>query len=395
MASLTDIEHLLFLLAEDVPVTALRSLPGRVTTCRGYHLTPEDEEREARSWPAYAAALRDAHVTVHLRASMPDTLGEVTVIEARQETVEAVVDRLGALPPGTVVAIALAGGDAEPVHDDVGALGAPGTLLLHTPWSGADWVSEEVCDHTSLMQLCERWTAARGHEAPARLTSWRRRVCGDLVGALDLGDDLSGEPDLPGRALARPLPYRPEVGLRWDGGAVGVLLSNAGTGATRAVHLVVDDGTTVRRDTIPASSPDRPKEFELPVTVEDGRYDVTVTGPNRFRRRLAGSVPDAGLSCTAAPLDGGGVRLGLVLSHADPTPVTFTLTSRPAGRPAAVRRVAVAPGEVVTVEEEPWREDHGWYDVAVSAETRPGWVREYTGHLEADDRVARTFPQES
>jgi hypothetical protein len=284
---LTDLEHLVLLIAEQVPVDGLAGLDGlseRMTTCRAYHLTPEGEERAERLWPAYAVVLRETGYTVHLRASMPDTLGDVTVIEASRATVEAVIGGLDDLPPNTLLAVALAGGEASPVVDETGALGGSGVLLLRTPWASRDWVSDEVCDHTSLMQLCERWTAARGREARARLTAWRRRVCGDLVGALDLG----GDPD-PGAPAVRPAPYAPEAEVRTADGRPVLVLRNAGPAAARAAHLVVDDGVEVSRHTVPASGAERPKELVVPIAVTDGRYDVTVTGPAGFRRRL---VPD-------------------------------------------------------------------------------------------------------
>jgi hypothetical protein len=401
VARLSDIEHLLFLLAEDVPIADLTVLPERVTRCRAYHLTPPGEERVARMWPTYAVGLRDTAHTVHLRASVPDTLGEVTVVEADRATVEAVIASLPQLPPATLVAIALAGGDAEPVADRDGALGDPGTLLLVSPWARADWVSEEVCDHTSLMLLCERWTAERGDEARARIPGWRRRVCGDLVDAIDLGgapidDDGATGPDAPeapdaspaADALARPVPYRASTELLIDGDDATLVLSNVG--ARRAVHLVVDDGAAVSRHTVPASSASRPARTLVPVSVEDGAYDVAVAGPNGFRRRYAGVVRDPGPRCEVAedrPTDEDpalvltidGVRDGDVV----------TVESIRAGDPW---RREVAVGTTDGLREQPWDADHGWYDVVVTAGAHPGWVREYAGHLEAPHLVARAQP---
>ncbi|GAA4719037.1 phospholipase domain-containing protein [Nocardioides conyzicola] len=287
MADLKDIEHLLIVIAEDVPVASVTALPELVTTCRNYHLTPDGEERAERVWPSFAVLLRDAGVTVHLRASMPDTLGDVTVIEGSAATVEAVLAGLGDLPPATLVAVALGGGDALPVAESWGpALGAPGTLLLHTPWTSRAWVSDEVCDHTSLIQLCERWTASHGHEARIWLTEWRRRVCGDLVGAVDLGEpvestDTDGVP-------ARPLPYAPSAEIGTRAGAAVLELTNAG--ASLGIHLRVEDGGRTTGVTVPASPAARPRTITVPVTTRDGRYDVTVTGPGGFARHLTGEL---------------------------------------------------------------------------------------------------------
>lgn len=397
---LSDVEHLLFLLAEDVSIATLPAVPQRVTQCRAYHLTPAGEDRTARLWPAYAVALRDAGYTVHLRASVPDTLGDVTVIEANSATVESVIASLDDLPPATLVAIALAGGDADPVEDDTGTLGAPGTLLLRTPWTGADWVSEEVCDHTSLMQLCERWTAARGREAEARLTAWRRRVCGDLVTALDLGEEV--EPSvLRTGTLARPLPYQPRADIAVDDSPddmrVTLLLSNSGPEVTRAAHVVIHDGDKVTRDTVPASPMSRPKELSIPVGVVGGHYDVSVTGPNRFRRRYAGPVAVVGagtrVAATLAIVEepAGDPALELTLSNAGPGAVVFSIADRRTGH-AHVQTVTVQEEHTETVRHEPWQADTGWYDLVVTTEAVPTWVQEYAGHLEGHRRTARTCP---
>jgi phospholipase C-like protein len=287
MGALRDIEHLLFVIAEEVPAESLAPLPDRVTTCRNYHLTPDGEDRAERIWPSFAVALRAAGVTVHLRASMPDTLGEVTVIEASRETVQAVLAGIDDLPPATLVAVALGGGDAPPVAERWGvALGAPGTLLLRTPWTDRAWVSEEVCDHTSLIQLCERWTASRGHEARIWLSEWRRHVCGDLVGALDLGEPVGVTP--PDGVPSRPLPYAPSAEIDIAHSAASLLLANAG--GSRGIHLRIEGGSGPAAVTVPASSAARPRIVTVPVAVHDGRYDVTVTGPGGFTRRFSGAL---------------------------------------------------------------------------------------------------------
>ncbi|MBZ5737954.1 phospholipase domain-containing protein [Nocardioides mangrovi] len=281
MAALKDVEHLLLLVAEDVLVEDLTAVPEQVTTCRRYHLTPAGEDRAERVWPGFAVVLREADITVHLRASMPDTLGDVTVVEAGRDTVEAVLGGLDRLPPATLVAVALGGGDAPPVAETWGAaLGGPGVLLLHTPWTERAWVSDEVCDHTSLIQLCERWAASRGTDVRYWISEWRRHVCGDLVDALDLGEPADG-PD-------RPLPYSPSADVEVADGLVTLRLANAG--GTRGIHLRIDDGTGPTGTTVPASSLARPRAVTLPVAVRDGRYDVSVTGPG-FTRHLTGRLP--------------------------------------------------------------------------------------------------------
>ena len=64
MADLNDVEHLLVLLAEDVPADSVGALPEHVTVCRNYHLTPAGEDRAERVWPSFAVLLREAPATL-------------------------------------------------------------------------------------------------------------------------------------------------------------------------------------------------------------------------------------------------------------------------------------------------------------------------------------------
>ena len=71
-------------------------------------------------------------------------------------------------------------------------------LFLISPWTRGGWVTSEVSDHTSVIQLLEKWTTAIGKPAICpNISEWRRSICGDLTKALDFARPVYGMPDLP------------------------------------------------------------------------------------------------------------------------------------------------------------------------------------------------------
>src|SRR5260370_15480625 len=71
-----------------------------------------------------------------------------------------------------------------PVPLPVG-LGFRVPLLLISPWTRGGWVTSEVSDHTSVIQLVEKWTAAIGTPAICpNISASRRSGCGHPPGAL-------------------------------------------------------------------------------------------------------------------------------------------------------------------------------------------------------------------
>src|SRR5882757_5444401 len=205
-------------------------------------------------------------------------------------------------------------------------------LLLISPWTRGGWVTSEVSDHTSVIQFLESWTDALDTPAVCpNISAWRRSVCGDLTAAFDFASPVFGLPVLPpttvigdpaggsyrppvtsnampnqepGTKRARPLPYQPNANL--DGfsfgsnGAVEALLafSNNGPHVRRASHFAVynnaapdqaladypakfpgqytvDPSDTVWNKTVPGS-------VEIGAGAGDGKYDLTIVGPNRF-----------------------------------------------------------------------------------------------------------------
>ena len=384
---LTDIRHLVVLTAEGAAAADVPSLVGRSTQCRAYHLTPDGEDRAAL-WQGYSRELEAAGYPV---SDDPAIGADVTLADVDAAGLARFVAALDASPDAatTLVAIALAGGEALPV----GELGAPGILLLLSPWTPAGWVSEEVVDHTSLLRFCERWTAARGREVRAELPAWRRELCGDLLRAIELrdGSEVEPLPSVAGRLLARPVPYFPVADLRIGEAGVTLRLGNTGPMATSTAPFLVDDNGAVSSLVVPGSPLDDQVHVRVPVAVTDGHYDVTVLGPDHFRRRFAGAFPDAGVHCDAEYFgrDAWFPSLTLTVWHDLTLPVFFWLerrlgeraASKAAGYGSGTLERLPGPRQTARFKEEPGANTFGWYDVAVTTSADPTWVREYSGHM--------------
>jgi hypothetical protein len=404
---LVEIRHLVILMAEQVSVADRLELAERATECRAYHLTPDGEDRAAL-WQQYSTDLAAAGYTVTMDVAMsPGTdrlldglaagsLPDVSVAElddAGLTTLLEAFDRSPQLAATTLVAVALGGGHTLPVVAHEGSLGAPGVLFLLSPWTPGGWVSEEVFDHTSLLRLIERWTAERGREVRAALPDWRRELCGDLLRVIELRepDEIGPLPTIPGRRLARPVPYFPVADLRLGQNGVSIRLGNIGPAATSPTPFVVDDGETITQLVVAGSPIDDQAHIRIPVALDGGSYDVTVLGPNHFRRRFAGAFPDTGVHCTAEYFgrDPWFPSLVLTVWHDLTLPTFFWMekklgeraASKAAGYGSGILERLPGPRQTARFKEEPGANTFGWYDVAVTTSADPKWVREYSGHL--------------
>jgi phospholipase C len=82
-------------------------------------------------------------------------------------------------------------------HEFVGGLpigaGFRVPCILVSPWSAGGWVSSDVFDHTSVLQLLERFTGVR----EPNISEWRRKSFGDLTSALRFSQSNDTPPNLP------------------------------------------------------------------------------------------------------------------------------------------------------------------------------------------------------
>jgi phospholipase C len=307
-------------------------------------------------------------------------------------------------------------------------------LILISPWTRGGWVTSEVSDHTSVIQFLEKWTSALGTPALSpNISAWRRAVCSDLTGAFDFRTPIFGLPRLPattsvlgdpaggsyqppvttnampvqehGTKPARALPYQPNANLdgftAGTGGAVKAQLSfsNDGPHAHKASHFSVYDNAapaaTILGD--PALLPtqytvDPSHSVSASIGIGDGRYDLTVVGPNRFLRHFTGDAGGAGRAAQARlviheSISGKHPYLELELVNTGDSAVTFTVGANDysTDRPKTYRVPAHSRTRHLV---DPFAPGHGWYDLTVTLSSDSSWSRRYVGHLEnGDDSV--------
>ncbi len=293
-------------------------------------------------------------------------------------------------------------------------------MVVVSPWSRGGYVNSQVFDHTSVIQFMEKWTTALGKPATCpSISAWRRTVTGDLTSTFDFGNPVYGMPSLPdtstvigqfncfllpnpgpasnelpaqepGTKPARALPYQPNAVIdRFEYGAGGsvlawVKMTNAGS---KAVHFSAY-ANAFRTDgpwqyTVPSSTQD---SFNVGSGFGDGKYDLTVTGPNRFLRRFAGDALGAArgleVGCSYEnAADTGKPAVWFHLKNDSAAEVTFTITSNNY-RSDGPWTHKVAAGKTVDDYFNAVAYQHGWYDFTVTVDVDGTFARRFTGHIE-------------
>jgi phospholipase C len=289
-------------------------------------------------------------------------------------------------------------GDSGHVAGPYG-LGQRVPMLVVSPWSKGGYVCSETFDHTSVIRFMERRFGV--HEP--NISPWRRAVCGDLTSAFDFGrqdtrpvvlpgtdgyrpPDRDRHPDYvptpPARAVlpvqerghrpTRPLKYAPFV----DGsahGAAGEITLTFASGAQAGAAFLVTSGN---RDDGPWSyttGAGRTVSDTWDPADSGGSYDLTVHGPNGFLRTFRGGA--AGPEAVARHVGDG---LELTFTNRTSRAAVLTVTDGYGGRATTVQ---VRPGAVLkrTVDLAASRR---WYDLTVTSDTDPAFVRRFAGHVE-------------
>jgi len=285
-------------------------------------------------------------------------------------------------------------------------LGIRVPMFIVSPWSRGGRVCSQVFDHTSIIRFLEQWTGVR----EPNISNWRRQVCGDLTSALDFTGSnsspvnlpqplLSSAPDVilnvplipdtqfmpvqaPGQRPACPLPYQPDAWCATDcnSNRLFVTMTNAGTAG---VHFAIYPN---------ADRADGPWQYDAPPggsagdafvirANSTGQYDFTCYGPNGFQRRFAGNL---NLDCDQVEITSrldplaGSLTVGLQNSNA--TPANFTITDNL--NFGAVWTCALASASTTNTAFPIEQSNQGWYDLTVTVDTDPSFLRHLAGHLE-------------
>ncbi|WP_035848987.1 phosphocholine-specific phospholipase C [Kitasatospora azatica] len=299
-------------------------------------------------------------------------------------------------------------------------------LLAISPWSRGGWVNSEVFDHTSVLRFLEKWTAAIGKPAQCvNISDWRRHVCGDLTSVFDFANPVYGLPGLPdtsqtiglatcgplsnpsptnnalpaqepGTRPARALPYQPNANLdHLEFGSNGVMkvwlkMDNAGgvAGGTSAHFAAYANayrsGGPWQYTLAPGANTS--DFFNCGTNYGAGKYDLSVTGPNRFLRRFTGDATKAGktaaVTCSyAAAPDTGQQAVWFKLTNTGTSAVTFTIKSTNY-RTDGPWTYTVAAGASVSDYFNAVAYTGGWYDFTVTVDSDASWSQRFTGHIE-------------
>ncbi|MGR3874695.1 phosphocholine-specific phospholipase C [Streptomyces graminifolii] len=318
-----------------------------------------------------------------------------------------------------------AGTDGEFLNGVPYGFGFRVPMIVISPWTRGGWVSSEVFEHTSVLRFLETWTSSLGKPAVcSNISTWRRKVSGDLTGVFDFANPVHGAVSLPATSVigistcgplpnpvptnnalpvqetgtrpARALPYQPNGYLdHLEFGTGGKILAwfamaNQGGAAKSAAHLSIHPNAY--RDTTPWQYTVDPggtasDYFNIGTGYGSGKYDITMVGPNRFLRRFQGDATKAGKSVevsTRYAVEPGTGKLAIYfrMTNSAATPVKFTITSNHY-RGDGPWTYTVAAGASTEDFFNAVAYQGGWYDFTVTVDSDATWSRRFTGHLES------------
>jgi phospholipase C len=314
---------------------------------------------------------------------------------------------------------------ADEIYDDpkLGrvpyGLGARVPMIVVSPWTRGGWVCSEVFDHTSVLRFVEARFGASMLET--NITAWRRAVCGDLTSAFDFtkaNDSVPRLPDTsgyraatdkacstlpnpavpavatepvqePGTRPARAIPYKLHARSRIDVDDKRIWIDFANEGKAGAVFHCFSVGNAHGPWTYTVEAGKELSDYWLlthpsrerrGIANSEGKYNLSVYGPNGFLRECTGSItPPAELLVVTERYDAARMCVGLLLHNPGPSAATITVRDNAYGNPVRTYRLAVDGRH-----EDSWElaATTGWYDLSVSCDLDPDYVRRFAGHVE-------------
>jgi phospholipase C len=296
-------------------------------------------------------------------------------------------------------------------------LGPRVPMFVISPWSRGGYVCSEVFDHTSVIRFLEVLTGV----VEPNISPWRRQLCGDLTSAFDFTAAVTSLPALPvtralaaqtpigclhalvlalapeseaavqesGNRPARALPYQPNATCRIDHDTRAVCIEMTNSGVQAAHHAIYANSggdDSLRQYDVPAHGGSIKDRFSVPT---DGRYDLSVYGPNGFLRRAAGNVDGAGgqLEVTSSyGLDAAGRAIFLLtITNGSNEDVVFAIESN-ANRSDGPQTDVLTPGQTRDISWDVELYTNGYYDFTAMVNTDPVFLRRFAGRLEPGAR---------
>jgi phospholipase C len=311
-------------------------------------------------------------------------------------------------------------------------------LIIASPWSRGGYVNSQVFDHTSTLQLVEKFLSHKLGKpvVEPNISEWRRTVCGDLTSVFRpyKGEKIEQPAFLPKdaflesihKAKFRPLPEgfkaltqeeiaaynhephaspyhtkqepgtRPSCALPYGLNAEGALsadkkqfeiaFSNDNrlfkektAGAPFNVYAPAE-GANNRAYTVKAGD-----SFTDVFALADGKYHLRVYGPNGFYReyRGSGNDPDVGLLFGYEQTKGD--RFGLTgngelrITNRQGKACEFELVDNAYGAPAQTGSVGAGGSATMSV---PCLQGKGWYDYSLRIKGVDGFEKRFAGRIE-------------
>ena len=297
-----------------------------------------------------------------------------------------------------------------PVRGPYG-LGVRVPMLIVSPWTKGGWVCSQTFDHTSLIQFIEKRFGRRNRDLiESNITPWRRTVCGDLTSAFDFKEPNTRSVKLPDTAAYEPqnhdrhpdyvptvpanqsLPsqehgVRPSRALPYELRVSGTESRPAGTfridfknTGKAGAGLQVRSGNASEGPWSYTVEADKSLSNTWSLSATQGKYDLTVFGPNGFFRAFKGTASTTATSDLDVDL----------FYDCDDNAVVLRITNQ--ARTSARVTVASLYGNKKIVEtlargralEKRWslKSSFGWYDLTVSTDADAGFLRRFAGRLE-------------
>ncbi|HEY6900277.1 MAG TPA: phospholipase C, phosphocholine-specific, partial [Puia sp.] len=293
-------------------------------------------------------------------------------------------------------------------------------LVIASPWSRGGYVNSQVCDHTSIIMLLEKWISHKTGKTirETNISEWRRTVCGDLSSVFRpykgervalpsfLGKEVvlkdinqAQYRDLPAAfrklteeemARARKeghrwamLPEqekgtRPSCALPYNLGVIGVKWRPGGTAINMQLSAGKNSGApfilysygeemTVRNYAVRAGD----RLFDDVPT--EGGYDLGVYGPNGYYWGLKGEGTEPPL-VVSFERNVKTLQWELAVGNTSEKGYSINIVDNAYGAAAVKKEVKVGINEF-TVE----IKKHQWYDFSVTVDGLSGFERRFAG----------------